>query len=283
MVQFALLIIIIMALLWASVTSSGSASGASAANELRLNAYTSDGDLAQVTFAARGVGKSSPAVGFVLKGNVGVVLFCRPCSSPLSVPVSRTIEWMDKVGVCAVGYRADCARLKTEWRGVVENHKFIFGEAPSVNKIASKLSTVLTSGMYPDRNEKEAPFARPLAASVLFLATEGGSMRLLQLDNSGTIYDCKGLAALGSVSSHADDLAAIVDAISTDSKTIAATIESVASRLFQHIKRDSEEDVQLECECLLVDASSGQGHVLLGRSPEELGGAVLVKFEEETK
>jgi 20S proteasome alpha/beta subunit len=254
---------------------------ASAGNELRLNAYTRDGDLAQVTFAARGVGKSSPAVGFVLKGNVGVLLFGRPCSSPLSVPVSRTTEWMDKVGICAVGYRADCARLKTEWRGVVENHKFIFGEAPSVNKIASKLSTVLTSGMYPDRNEKEAPFARPLAASVLFLASEGGSMRLLQLDNSGTIYECKGLAALGSVSSHADDLAAIVQVLSTD-QTTAAAIESVASRLFQHIKRDLDEDVQLECECLLVDAS-GQGHVLLGRSPEELRGAVLVKLEEETK
>jgi len=255
-------------------------------DELRLNAYTSSGELAQVTFASRGVEKSSPAVGFVLDDdNVGVLLHCSPRPSPLSVRVSGTIEWMDSVGVCAVGYKADCLRLKTEWRGIVENHKFVYGEAPAVRKIAAKLSSVLTSGLYPDRSDKEAPFARPLAASVLFLAREREAprLRLVQLDNSGAIFRCHQIAALGSVATaaHSQDLAAISSDIVASSQSahgggdLAALVERVAASLFRHVRRvrDLEDDGELECECLIVD-KRGRGHVLLANSPEKLGIAI---------
>lgn len=265
--------------------------------ELRLNAFTEAGELAQVTFAAKGVTKCSPAVGFVLDDDLGVLIHCYPRPSLLSVQMSRTIEWMDKVGVCAIGYNADCLRLKTDWRGVVENHKFIFGEPPSVKKIASKLSLVLTSGLYPDRgaSDKETPFARPLAASVLFLARECGDgevekglecggFQLLQLDNSGALYQChqRSVTALGTITKHSEDLSAIADIVASHRQqptaaALADTVERVATHLFQHVQRDStgeSAEIDCECECLAIDAR-GKGHFLVARTPELLRSALL--------
>lgn len=255
---------------------SSSASASSSSDELRLNAYTSDGDLAQVAFAARGVGKSSPAVGFVVNG-VGVLLHCSPCESLLSQRISRTIEWMDSVAICPIGYGADCLRVKTEWRGVVENHKFSFGEPPAVDKIASKLSTMLTSGLYPEQrgDDEPLPFARPLASSVLFLAAadkqrskaSGNGNRLLLLDNSGAIFQCHKLASLGTISKHKEDLDAVASILllASDTDTETATkgvVERVAAKLLDHVARTHEDAPgALDLECCVVDAT-GRGHVL---------------------
>ena len=288
--------------LWLVLASTCASASASGGEELRLNAYTSEGELAQVAFAARGVDKCSPAVGFVVGDELGVLLSCSPRPSPLSLRVSSTIEWMDGVGVCAVGYKADCLRLKTEWRGVVENHKFIFGEAPAASKIATKLSAVLTSGLYPERGrdkEREAPFARPLAASVLFLASDeapaGGRLRLLQLDNSGAIFRCHKLAALGSLAAHAKDLAAVSDAVGSASVSAsgdeaAALVERVAASLFRHSQRalgfdsdlaggggDTETEAELELECLVVDGR-GRGQHLRADSPAQLRSALVASL-----
>jgi len=252
-----------------------SSSASSSSDELRLNAYTSDGELAQVAFASRGVGKSSPAVGFLVNG-VGVLLHCSPCDSLLSQRIFRTIEWMDSVAICPIGYGADCLRVKTEWRGVVENHKFSFGEPPAVDKIASKLSTMLTSGLYPEQrgDDEPLPFARPLASSVLFLAAvdkqrskaSGNGNRLLLLDNSGAIFQCHKLASLGTISKHKEDLDAVASILllareTDDEAATKSIVERVAAKLLNHVARAHEDAGVLDLECFVVDAT-GKGHVL---------------------
>ena len=252
-----------------------------AQTELRLNAYTTEGALAQVAFASRGVGKSSPAFGFLLDDDVGVLLSCGPQQSRLTERSGTGMEWQDSVGICPVGWQSDCLRLKTEWRDVVEQHRFKFGEAPSVDKIATKLSSLLTRGLYPERSDA---FARPLAASVLFIA---GGNRLLMLDSSGSLYQCHSLACLGSISSSRSELDAIEALIfgSPDQeadnkqqkihrkKPLRTTVTSVAAKLVEHVKskRDGDtglsvDDVEIEC---CVCKKQG-GRVFVARSIEEL-------------
>lgn len=256
--------------------------------ELRLHSYTSDGELAQVAFAARGVQKCSPAVGFLTDNKMGVLLTCYPAPSPLAIGGMPLIEVKDRVGICTIGYNADCLRIKTDWRGIVENHKFTFGEPPTVDKIASKLSAVLTSGLYP---EKKEAFARPLATSLLFLAHDheiGEGNRLIMLENSGAIYQCHGLASLGSIAGKSFDMDAIeasltehLDLKNPQRLDWKGIIDRVAGQVFGHVRQGYDEQlVELRCECCVFDRS-GHGHLLpIASSLEELRENLAVLEQE---
>lgn len=257
-----LAVVLIMHITLASASARGDAGA-----ELQLNTYTHDGELAQIAFASRGVRKSSPAVGFVLD-DVGVLMSCGPRPSLLAQRTDAGIEVMDNIGFCPVGWKSDCLRLKSEWRQVVEGHKFQFGEAPSVDMIASRLSTFMTRGLYQERSDA---FARPLAASVLFIehSPEERRNRLVLLENSGAVYQCHFLACTGSISSSQSDVDAIEALIfggggKVDKRDLRDIIKSVAAKLIKHVKGkfggggddDESDDFEVEIECCIMKASA---------------------------
>lgn len=261
-----------------------------ARNELQLNAYTKEGELAQIAFASRGVAKSSPAVGFVLHNGVGVLLSCVPRQSLLAERPGTGMEWQDNVGICPVGWQSDCLRLKSEWRDVVEQHRFRFGEAPSLDKIATRLSSLLTRGLYPERSDA---FARPLATSVLFIA--GGS-KLVLLDSSGSLYQCHSLACLGTISSSRSEMDAVEALIfghehsdkqqeQPQPKPLRTIVTSVAGKLFEHVKNkqggdapdDGTIDVDFEC-CICKE---GVGRVFVAKSVEEIDAMMMTMISND--
>lgn len=174
----------------------------SSLNDLVLNQYMENGELAQMTYSSRLINKCSPCLAFLVpgcihhdanttssdskgnndeqfksskivlcgnnNGNMGIMIRCKPLTSSLRKP-HVTIKSDYNLVFSGVGYEADVSKVLGHIKETIESHLFTFGEVPPSAKLVSSSSAYLTKGLY---QEMEDAFARPLAASLLLLAVE---------------------------------------------------------------------------------------------------------------
>jgi hypothetical protein len=173
---------------------------------------------------------------------------------------------------------------------LTEEHHLTFGETPSIDYYASKLSTWLTRGLYPpglfnsycfkriipyflcllenDEDEEKEVLSRPMACGMLLSCYDSHRQkcRLVRVDNNGYVSDCL-LGCMGSVSVKSADQ--IFDIINTpmeedDQNTPKCTrlyriVKKVGDFIMSKLVQDkglNDLEQCMDCECIVVNKSS---------------------------
>lgn len=188
-------------------------------DDLSLNAYTSNGDIAQYSYAAKAIERSSPLIGFVVNNTAVIVSFSVPVS-PLSMKPRFNIDTYDDYLATAVtGITADCDYLRSHTNRLTQSYKLTYGEgALTCDGLSSKISTYVTRGMYPQDADDDDKISRPLATSMILSSYSNKSKqaKLLLVANNGIISDSP-FAALGVSPPRRDELLQLVQSTTTGS------------------------------------------------------------------
>jgi 20S proteasome alpha/beta subunit len=198
-----------LGLLAVLVTSSDAAAkrgGAVGGSDLTLNAYTQQGEVAQVVYATRAVAKAPTSIVGSLSAHGYSLLFSvRKKPSKLVVADTRGTV-LERCGgdftVGVTGIPADCAACRSHCNVLKNTQQFSYGKTPSMSYIAQALVMWLTRGMYrgepggDDDGSEETAVVRPIAASALLSGADDGCLRLVAVECSGAVRDCT-FACLG--------------------------------------------------------------------------------------
>eukprot|EP01038_Epipyxis_sp_PR26KG_P010545 gene10545-14167_t len=161
-------------------------------NDLSIHQYTTDGEVAQIVYAAKSVEKLSSCVCFIdKKSKIGVLIICNQVESPLLIPrkansmISNSPN--QKLIWSIIGHPADSRYLSKQLNIIIHENKLIYGEFPSPENLSRQLAVWMTRGMYP--REVEDPIGRPLACKVIipYYSVEKKNIQILIADNSGSV------------------------------------------------------------------------------------------------
>ncbi len=190
-------------------------------DDLSLNDYTSNGEIAQYSYAAKAIERSSPLVGFVVNNTAVIVSFSVPVS-PLSVKPRFNIDTYDNYLATAVtGITADCDYLRSHTNRLTQSYKLTYGEgALTCDGLSNKISTYVTRGMYPQDADDDDKISRPLATSMIISSYSNKlkQAKLLLVANNGIISDSS-FAALGVSPTKRDELLQLVQAVNREPTT----------------------------------------------------------------
>ena len=189
-------------------------------NDLSINQFTENGEIAQLEYASKAVKRDTPSLAFIHKKErkrkeqqtieeadgdededaICCILSISSKVSPLLLNSASKIEYHRGQNLVNVvnGYWADCDYVRKHLYEVVANSMFQYGESPSLDYLGNKLSTWIVRGMY---KIKKDTIARPLAVNVLLSKFDQirNKPRLLQIQNSGIVSDCE-YVFVGSIS-----------------------------------------------------------------------------------
>ena len=177
--------------------SSGSSNvNGNGANTASLRQYTEKGEIAQLAYSALAIEKDAPLIAFAdpETSSAIILLVNRVASSLMSFPSgsnARLEHLRDEKLVTAVGgFVADGNYARVHLFSLIQNHRFVFGESPSLENLSSQMSSWITRGLYTDR---EDPIERPLALSLLLstYCAEENRAKLVLVENSGLVTDRK--------------------------------------------------------------------------------------------
>lgn len=166
-------------------------------NDMSLHQYTESGDVAQISYAARAVDKSSSGLLGFSQSDFAIVFVIRKKPSRLQVVQKSkpTIEICNKLyGIAVIGNDADCAYTRSKCNLVKQSHILRFGETPLIDNMSRTISRWLTRGMYIGDEE---PTSRPVATSVLLFGRDDIETphRLLMVESSGSVKECDFISA----------------------------------------------------------------------------------------
>lgn len=166
-------------------------------DDLSLNDYTSNGDIAQYSYAAKAIERSSPLIGFVMNNTAVIVSFSIPVSL-LSIKPRFNIDTYDNYLATAVtGMTADCDYIRGHTNRLTQSYKLTYGEgALTCDGLSSKISTYVTRGMYPQDSDDNDKISRPLATSMIVssYSMKLKQAKLLMIANNGVISDSSFMA-----------------------------------------------------------------------------------------
>ena len=164
---------------------------------MSLHQYTENGDVAQISYAARAVDKSPSGLLGFSQSDFAVVFVIRKKPSRLQVlrRSKPTIEMCSKLyGIAVTGNDADCTYTRSKLNLVKQSHILRFGETPLIDNMSRTISRWLTRGMYIGDEE---PTSRPVASSVLLFGRDDIETphRLLMVESSGSVKECDFISA----------------------------------------------------------------------------------------
>ena len=196
-------------LLFVLDVSAAKRSGGTGGSDLSLNAYTDEGEVAQVVFAAKAVAHAPVSVIGSLSpqnGGYSLLFSVRKKPSRLMVDTRAVLERGGDFFVGVTGIPADCAACRSHINVVKNSQQFTFGKLPSMTYLAHALVMWLTRGMYrsetgggDDDGGEDTAVVRPIAASALLSGVDDGCLRLVAVECSGAVRDCT-FACLGEAS-----------------------------------------------------------------------------------
>lgn len=250
-------------------------------NDLSLNDYTSDGEVAQLFYSAKTIKKSTPFVGWQnRRTNEVFFLSIRKTNSPLGFCTSNQIEKFtddrNRFVIGQVGHHPDIQSVFRRTNEIIQESRLKYGEYPNLDKICRDLSIFLTKGFYPvNRNDV---VSRPLAVSMVLseydISTDRAKMILLE--NSGLSRDSS-FVTLGMVSNVAHDkLHNLVNDEDSDVKSlINIDSEMQIRKAIEILSEEFCSDADLEDGCIFFEcarvnrfgvATSGTLPLLKGRT-----------------
>lgn len=181
-------------------------------DDLSLHDYTSNGDIAQYSYAAKAVERSSPLIGFVVNNTAVIVSFSVPVS-PLSIKPRFNIDTYDNYMATAVtGMTADCDYVRSHTNRLTQSYKLTYGEGSlTCDGLSNKISTYVTRGMYPQDEDDNDKISRPLATSMIVSSYSAKlkQAKLLLIANNGIISDSS-FVALGVSPKRKDELRQLI-------------------------------------------------------------------------
>lgn len=198
-------------------------------NDISLFTYTDAGELGQITYASIPVSRDAPSIGFIdTNTDIGCFICCSKTKlNSLCKEIEPRIQYNDELRyiISSVGYQPDCKYIRTELNSHCQNHKFLYGENPSMDSVTSHMATWITRGLYTNDEDR---VARPLAASLLLLTYDAylKRPRIAVVDNTGFVGDYN---------------AFIVGSLSPARKKLIHSSLSMSSSDSRSIIRDKEE------------------------------------------
>ena len=220
-------------------------------HDLSLHLYTKTGEVAQVSYAAAAVQRSSPKVVFqdVALGSITMLSVIKRRSSLCTKRMRSLGVVKDLPLVCiSAGYSPDCQYLLNHFSQLVQNHCFLYGESPNAEYIKHHVSRWMTRSMY---SEEEDPLSRPLAATVAIIAHDYDTHtnKMVEIHNSGYASETS-VSILGGL--RAQYRQRIVSLLNADA--VVHTTDNAGS------KADWVQRCQ-QCQAILLDAYKGDKEV----------------------
>lgn len=213
-------------------------------NDMSLHQYTDNGDVAQISYAARAVDKSPSGLLGFSQSEFAIIFVIRKKPSRLQVlqKSKPTIEMCSKLyGIAVTGNDADCTYTRSKLNLVKQSHILRFGETPLIDNMSRTISRWLTRGMYIGDEE---PTLRPVASSVLLFGRDDIETphRLLIVESSGSVKECDFISA-GYIPGGLQTLEKVKDAILSESNEDVVLRMKAIIRRVSHIMFEAAGDL----------------------------------------
>jgi 20S proteasome alpha/beta subunit len=232
--------------------------------DISVNQYNEQGEIGQLIYASQCVSKYSNACIAFADERRKFVLFIASHTEVSKLANlcrhDRRIHMLQKssgrcVTALLVGYKPDCTYVLNYLLYIIQNHLLVYGEGPSVAKIAHELSSWVSRGLgtlTPSASsERDDDIVRPLAASVVLGSLEADQL-LTTVEVGGAVVQGK-LLLLGDLdASRAGRLQRIVDEHFQD--PVETSTAQHVSRLCLQMLAVLEENYAAFELCLLLPA-----------------------------
>ena len=236
------------------VRASSGSSGNGNGNTASLRQYTEKGEIAQLAYSALAIEKDAPMIAFAdpETSSAVILLVNRVASSLMSFPsgTNARLEHLreEKLVTAVGGFAADGTYAKVHLFSLIQNHRFIFGESPSLENLSSQMSSWITRGLYTDR---EDPIARPLALSLLLssFCAEENRAKLILVENSGLVTDRKYVVTGALSAVHRTQVLSIIAESSTP---VLSKVKQILNLLVVDGDGDYTNDGDAYFECCVV-------------------------------
>lgn len=172
--------------LWWSSTN-----GKAPLDDISIQRYNEMGEITQLVYSNLAIDRDAPVVAYVdVATEAAIILSTYRVKSPLLLSKQRKVEHLKEEGIvtAAIGYVPDCAYARNYLYSIIQNHRLTYGECPSLESIASQMSSWISRCFY---TSDQTTIARPLAACVLMMSYEEKRMKLMHIENSGLVTDRK--------------------------------------------------------------------------------------------